>query len=158
MKNQKGITLIALVITIIVLLILAGVSVAMLAGPNGIITQANQAADDNDTAEIAERINLELNAIYASILSGAKVDSTYMATISANLPDGYKITYSGDSNQDNGIITITNTAQVVSGKIEGLKVGTAEPTSETEIGTATFESSDATSIALATIEVSQPEV
>ena len=37
--NNKGITLIALVITIIVLLILAGVSIAMLTGKNGILTQ-----------------------------------------------------------------------------------------------------------------------
>ena len=41
-RNQKGITLIALVITIIVLLILAGVSIAMLTGNNGILTQANK--------------------------------------------------------------------------------------------------------------------
>ena len=40
LKNMKGITLIALVITIIVLLILAGVSIAMLTGQNGILTQA----------------------------------------------------------------------------------------------------------------------
>ena len=43
LKERKGITLIALVITIIVLLILAGVSVAMLTGQNGILTQAQKA-------------------------------------------------------------------------------------------------------------------
>lgn len=43
-KNQKGITLIALVITIIVLLILAGVSIAMLTGDNGILTQASKSS------------------------------------------------------------------------------------------------------------------
>lgn len=43
MKNQRGITLIALVITIIVLLILAGVSIAMLTGENGILTRAREA-------------------------------------------------------------------------------------------------------------------
>lgn len=42
-RAKKGITLIALVITIIVLLILAGVSIAMLTGKNGIITQAQNA-------------------------------------------------------------------------------------------------------------------
>ena len=41
MKEGKGITLIALVVTIVVLLILAGASIAMLTGNNGIITQAN---------------------------------------------------------------------------------------------------------------------
>ena len=42
-NKQQGITLIALVITIIVLLILAGVSIAMLTGQNGILTQAQNA-------------------------------------------------------------------------------------------------------------------
>ena len=42
-KQNNGITLIALVITIIVLLILAGVSIAMLTGDNGILTQSKQA-------------------------------------------------------------------------------------------------------------------
>lgn len=38
MRENKGITLIALVVTIVVLLILAGVSISMLMGENGIIT------------------------------------------------------------------------------------------------------------------------
>ena len=44
-KANKGITLIALVITIIVLLILAGVSIAMLTGENGILAQATNARE-----------------------------------------------------------------------------------------------------------------
>ena len=43
MRNNKGVTLVALVITIIVLLILAGVSLAMLTGENGILTNASSA-------------------------------------------------------------------------------------------------------------------
>ena len=46
MKEQKGITLIALVITIIVLLILAGVSIAMLTGNNGVLTKATTAKSE----------------------------------------------------------------------------------------------------------------
>ena len=45
-KKQKGITLIALVVTIIVLLILAGVSIAMLTGNNGILTQGKRAKEE----------------------------------------------------------------------------------------------------------------
>ena len=41
-NNQKGITLVALVITIIVLLILAGVTIAALSGENGILTRSSQ--------------------------------------------------------------------------------------------------------------------
>lgn len=42
-KNERGITLIALVITIVVLLILAGVSINMLTGENGILKQSKEA-------------------------------------------------------------------------------------------------------------------
>lgn len=44
-KFNSGITLIALVVTIVVLLILAGVSISTLTGDNGIITRANQAKE-----------------------------------------------------------------------------------------------------------------
>ena len=44
-KSTKGITLIALVVTIIILLLLAGVSIAMLTGNNGILTQGQRAKE-----------------------------------------------------------------------------------------------------------------
>ena len=50
-EEEKGITLIALVITIIVLLILAGVSIAMLTGENGILTQTQRAKVETENAE-----------------------------------------------------------------------------------------------------------
>ena len=53
LKESKGITLIALVITIIVLLILAGVTIATLTGDNGILTKTNNAKAQTD--EVAER-------------------------------------------------------------------------------------------------------
>ena len=58
-KRQTGITLIALVITIIVLLILAGVSIATLTGNNGILTQANQAKENNNSAAAREKVEVE---------------------------------------------------------------------------------------------------
>ncbi len=59
-KRKEGITLIALVITIIVLLILAGVSIAILTGDNGILTQANKAKEENEKAEIIEKIRIDI--------------------------------------------------------------------------------------------------
>lgn len=71
MKNQKGITLIALVITIIVLLILAGVSIAMLTGPNGLLTRAGNAKDDTAKAAVKEKVELAIQSVYAdSLLPG----------------------------------------------------------------------------------------
>ena len=57
-SKNKGITLIALVITIIVLLILAAVSIATLTGENGILTRANDAKEQTEIAEEKEAINL----------------------------------------------------------------------------------------------------
>ena len=51
-KRDRGITLIALVVTIIVLLILAGVSISMLTGQNGIL---NRAADAKEKTEISSK-------------------------------------------------------------------------------------------------------
>ena len=59
-NGQRGITLIALVITIIVLLILAGVSIATLTGENGILTQAETAKEETEIATEREAIQLAI--------------------------------------------------------------------------------------------------
>ena len=61
-KQTKGITLIALVITIIVLLILAGVAIATLTGENGILTQAENAKTKTEKATEEERIAMAVLA------------------------------------------------------------------------------------------------
>ena len=57
-RQENGITLIALVITIIVLLILAGVTIAMLTGDNGIISKAMQAKIRTEEAKETEETGL----------------------------------------------------------------------------------------------------
>lgn len=54
LKGQKGITLVALVVTIIVLIILAGISISLVLGENGIITKAKEAKNAQANAEAAE--------------------------------------------------------------------------------------------------------
>ena len=70
MKNNKGITLVALVVTIVVLLILAGVSINLVLGDNGIITKAKEAqrksaeATQNDLIgmnELAQQLEEKIN-------------------------------------------------------------------------------------------------
>ena len=71
LKQKKGITLIALVITIIVLLILAGISIAMLTGENGILTQAQRAKTETENAATNEQARLdEYNQIMDNWISG----------------------------------------------------------------------------------------
>ena len=60
MKNNKGITLIALVVTIIVLLILAGVSIAMLTGQNGILNRASEASYKSKLTDASETISFTI--------------------------------------------------------------------------------------------------
>ena len=60
-KKERGITLIALVITIIVLLILAGASIATLTGQNGILTRANEAKIEQSHGAVKEAIALAYN-------------------------------------------------------------------------------------------------
>ena len=72
-KLNKGITLIALVITIIVLLILAGVSIAMLTGENGILSQAQKAGEQTDIGQEKEAIALAYNGAKAEN-NGGDVD------------------------------------------------------------------------------------
>ena len=62
MEKNKGITLIALVITIIVLLILAGVTIATLTGDNGLLQKAGETRNTNIEAEGLERIQLAVMA------------------------------------------------------------------------------------------------
>lgn len=76
MRSQKGITLIALVITIIVLLILAGVSIAMLTGQNGVLTRANEAKTTTATAEITERMGMAIQAAYADTIKPNATETT----------------------------------------------------------------------------------
>ena len=57
-KKEKGITLIALVITIIVLLILAGVTISALSGDNGILTRAKEAKEKTEQAQKDEEQTL----------------------------------------------------------------------------------------------------
>ena len=58
--TQRGITLIALVITIIILLILAAVTIAALSGDNGILKNAASAKQETEKAEIIEQIRLDI--------------------------------------------------------------------------------------------------
>ena len=67
MKRERGITLIALVVTIVVLLILAGVSINALFGNSGIIEKAKEAqnkmdkATENDQNELTNWIDNQIN-------------------------------------------------------------------------------------------------
>lgn len=62
MKNQRGVTLIALVVTIIVLIILAGVAIAALMGQNGLITRARESKKLQIEGQVRDEVTLAISA------------------------------------------------------------------------------------------------
>ncbi|MBO5397441.1 MAG: hypothetical protein J6A36_00680 [Clostridia bacterium] len=62
-KSQKGITLVALVITIIVLLILAGVSISLVVGQNGVLGKATNSVKAQKAAAAKEAVGMALNSL-----------------------------------------------------------------------------------------------
>ena len=122
MKEQKGITLIALVITIIVLLILAGVSIAMLTGKNGILNQAVKAGNNTKVAEAKEVAGLDVNDQIAAYYESKYASSTPTSEANAGAYVKTNLTSSDATKYTvaSGTITIvpkTNDGKTVTGTI-----------------------------------------
>ena len=79
-RRERGLTLIALVITIIVLLILAGVSISMLTGENGIITQAQTAKEETEKESVIEQVKVDILGEQAKE-NGSVISSGVLQTI-----------------------------------------------------------------------------
>ena len=132
--NKKGITLIALVITIIVLLILAGVSISMLTGDNSLLGNAQKTGPANKIGAAKDEIGLAYNTamqeyyqdryttgnINDTVTFASKFD-TAMSSFTATNADqnnaknhGCKVEY----NESDGTITITNGGYKVIGHVD----------------------------------------
>ena len=96
MKSNKGITLIALVVTIVVLLILAGVSISMLTGENGIIKQAQDAKLQTEIGEEKEAIGVAY--------SGAKIKKEGKDVIASDIQEQFN--YNGTKANASGNIKV----------------------------------------------------
>ena len=97
-KANKGITLIALVITIIILIILAGVAVNLSLGENGIFNRAKTAREQYKMAEVKEKIELAIVDIQSEKMG--KGEQCTIDTIISELPgkvDGLTISKDGEN-------------------------------------------------------------
>ena len=101
LKQNKGVTLVALVITIIVLLILAGVTLAMVMGDSGIFTKANKASAETNVSSAKDAIRLALLEVTTANYNdnGQQIETLTAASalekVNAQLDsvgEGYKIT------------------------------------------------------------------
>ena len=75
LKKERGITLIALVITIIVLLILAGVTIASITGENGILSKATQASQKTTQEKEREEIKMAVTSDNMKYITGDEGES-----------------------------------------------------------------------------------
>ena len=110
MRNQRGITLIALVITIIVLLILAGVSIAMLTGDNGILSNARKSSDETAIANAKERVSTAVNEAMTNYYANVYVEDggdTMLDRVEAALTDCEGTVDGARIDYDNKKLTIT---------------------------------------------------
>ena len=83
LKEQKGITLVALVVTIIVLLILAGVTITLVLGQNGIIGKAQNAQVEQDKAYAHDIVSTALKAVEIDAVTSNSVTDPMATLISA---------------------------------------------------------------------------
>ncbi len=91
LREQKGITLVALVVTIIVLLILAGVSISLVLGNNGVITRASGSVVANKIGAMREALDMAL----------ASCETDYMSIWTSNTSKKRNEADSGYNNFEN---------------------------------------------------------
>lgn len=87
MRHNKGITLIALVITIIVLLILAGVAISSLTAQNGVLNRAQDSKLLNINGAFTDQLRLAQMSTKTSITANKTSKAGYIATTSGNLAE-----------------------------------------------------------------------
>ena len=91
-KKNKGITLIALVITIIVLLILAAVTIAALSGDNGILKRATESKEQTKASQLEDNVKLAINEAIANGI-GEVTEENLVNALNKNVgSDNYTIT------------------------------------------------------------------
>ncbi len=122
-NNKKGITLIALVITIIVLLILAGITIATLTGENGILTKAMEAGTKQEYAQLKEELELEILNIQTNKISNGedftREDLQDLSNIGAEM-ENYGIPAEGEY-KDHYFEIDENYRVTIIGKLQGEK-------------------------------------
>ena len=107
LKNFRGITLIALVVTIIVLLILAGISISMLTGQNGILNRAQEAKEKTEVAGEEELRKLTQMEAAMNLENTTYTDNSTGKEITVTIPAGFAASQvEGENTIENGLVVI----------------------------------------------------
>ena len=137
LNNKKGITLIALVVTVVVLIILAGVSINAVIGDDGIIKKAQNSANLTKEAEVKEAINRTILEFYLTDdyetledFLNAKVSEGKIDSVTKNA-DGTLTVKKGEYS-----VTVENKTNSSGGSSSGGSTGGETQTPEITIGEA----------------------
>lgn len=129
-KRPNGITLIALVITIIVLVILAGVAISLTIGENGLLNKAKYAKEEYKLAQAREELELEILQVQTKIMEEQKRNATledllnlidtdkydivlYYTPLASNEETQVKATYSKVKEISSGIMFVVDSKLVI---------------------------------------------
>ena len=127
-QENKAITLIALVITIIVLIILAGVTINLTLGQNGLFTRAKTAREEYSTAEAKEKLEQEiLNIQIQAVQEGKDFNLKYLKEKIDKTK--YEITLDDEENPTTAVVKEigSNYYLTVDSKLKVIKVEEKEP-------------------------------
>ena len=111
LKSTKAITLVALVITIIILLILAGIAIATLGGKNGLFARVKQAKKAHIQAEMQEQLTLALNGLQIDKKGNASLDDVTQEWISSAISSDYSPAIKEDASL-NGKLVVMNKSNI----------------------------------------------
>ena len=127
LSKERGITLIALVVTIVVLLILAGVSLNLILGNNGIITKAKESRTETRMAQIDEQVKLAIGDAYTDGI-GSITDSGLKSALNNRIGEG---TYDISGDETTGWkVTVKETGKTYDIASNG-KINSSEETGST---------------------------
>ena len=106
-KSSKGITLVALVITIIILLILSGIAIASLGGENGIFAKVKQAKKTHIESEMKEQLTMGLQELQVAKQGNATLDDVTQDWANEAILSDYSPVLQEDASLNGKLIVMT---------------------------------------------------
>ena len=110
-KEENAITLVALIVTIIILLVLAGIAIATLGGENGLFARVKQAKKAHIQAEMQEQLTLALNELQLDKKGNASLDDVTQDWINTVISSDYSPTIKEDASL-NGKLVVMNKSNI----------------------------------------------
>ena len=135
-KEENAITLVALIVTIIILLVLAGIAIATLGGENGLFARVKQAKKAHVQSEMQEQLTLALNGLQIDKNGSASLDDVTQEWISSVISSDYNPIIKEDASLD-GKMVVMNKNDITGRFIVNQKLEISK--TEFDISTLEFE-------------------